>query len=98
MSRGTWLVDKIRKGESIPWPISAALSAATPIIRYGMKRRLRLPAERVTAYVISIGNLSITCSNSLLTFPSPAYGYCNLLEGKERPRKILFAADQRGVG
>jgi len=52
------LVERIRKNQPVPWGIGSVLSAATPIIRFGMWLRLRQPRVRVPARVISFGNLT----------------------------------------
>jgi len=52
------LTERIRRGERIPWPVSLALSAVTPVVRAGMIARLHLPRTRVDARVISFGNLT----------------------------------------
>lgn len=53
------LAHRVRRGEPIPFYIAALLSALTRVTRMGMQRRLRQPAARVPAYVISIGNLTV---------------------------------------
>ena len=58
MNRLHEMAARIRRGEPIPWPLAALLSAATPIFRLGMRRRLRQPRTRVDARVISFGNIS----------------------------------------
>ncbi|MBN2311400.1 MAG: tetraacyldisaccharide 4'-kinase, partial [Candidatus Hydrogenedentes bacterium] len=52
------LVEKVRKGEPIPVPLACALSAATPLYRLGMLKRLAGRRVRVDAHVISFGNLT----------------------------------------
>lgn len=59
MIRGESLADKIRRGDPLPGPVAAALSACTPITRVGMWWRLRQPAMRVDAQVVSFGNLTV---------------------------------------
>ena len=58
MSGGDSLSDKIRRGDPLPAPVAAALSACTPITRLGMWWRLRQPATHVDAEVVSFGNLT----------------------------------------
>ena len=52
------IAEKVRRGEPLPWAWAAALSAAVPVVRLGMWRRLRQPRERVEARVISFGNIT----------------------------------------
>ena len=59
------LAERIRRGEPIPLPIAALLTAATPFQRFGMWRRLNGPRVRLKgprpglkARVISFGNLT----------------------------------------
>src|SRR5512143_415393 len=52
------LVEKVRKGERIPAPLGAVLSAATPVVRLGMWARMQQRRVRVDARVISFGNLT----------------------------------------
>lgn len=52
------LVEKVRKNEPIPIPIAAMLSTVTPITRLGMLIRLHRGSVRVSARVISFGNLT----------------------------------------
>ena len=57
----TWIQDiteKIRRDEPISFPLSMVLSAATPVMRAGMRLRLRKPRVRVDAHVISFGNIT----------------------------------------
>lgn len=58
MSLRKHLTDKIRNGDPIPLPMALLLQAATPAVRFGMWWRLRKPAQRVAAHVISFGNLT----------------------------------------
>ena len=50
--------EMIRRGDPIPAPIAALLSACTPVTRLGMWWRLRQPVTRVDAHVVSFGNLT----------------------------------------
>lgn len=59
MTRPATLAERIRRGDPVPLPLAALLSAATPIVRLGMWRRLRQPATQVGAHVISMGNLTV---------------------------------------
>jgi tetraacyldisaccharide 4'-kinase len=52
------LVDKVRRDEPLPLPLAAVLSAATPIVRLGMRVRMRKPRVKVEARVISFGNIT----------------------------------------
>lgn len=52
------LARRIQRGEPIPFPIGAALSAATPFVRAGMSLRLMGSRERLPARVISFGNIT----------------------------------------
>jgi tetraacyldisaccharide 4'-kinase len=52
------LIDKIRRGESLPPLVGATLCAAEPLTRLGMWWRLRQPRTRVAARVISFGNIT----------------------------------------
>ncbi|HOD51703.1 MAG TPA: tetraacyldisaccharide 4'-kinase [Candidatus Hydrogenedentes bacterium] len=52
------IADKIRRGEPVPLPLAALLSLATPVMRAGMRMRLRRPRVRVDARVISLGNIT----------------------------------------
>ncbi|MBI5091482.1 MAG: tetraacyldisaccharide 4'-kinase, partial [Candidatus Hydrogenedentes bacterium] len=52
------LAEKVRRGEPIPFSVAAILSAATPLVRLGMWKRLREPRVRVCARVISFGNIT----------------------------------------
>jgi tetraacyldisaccharide 4'-kinase len=52
------LSEKVRRGEPIPAPVAALLSAATPVQRLGMWWRLMHRPVRVDAHVISIGNIT----------------------------------------
>lgn len=52
------LAERVRRGQSISFPMAAFLSSLTPLTRWGISRRLRMPAARVPAYVISVGNLT----------------------------------------
>lgn len=49
---------RVRRGDSLPLFWDIALRAATPLSRLGMALRLRKPAERVEATVISYGNIT----------------------------------------
>lgn len=59
MSDKPSLTDRIRRGEEIPWMVGIVLQAATPFVRWGMRRRLRMTPTRVNARVISFGNLTV---------------------------------------
>jgi tetraacyldisaccharide 4'-kinase len=52
------LAERIRRGDPVPFPLAALLSAATPVQRLGMFLRLRQPRTRVEARVISFGNIT----------------------------------------
>ncbi len=52
------LSEKIRKNESIPAPVAALLSAATPFVRAGMILRRARRKVHVDARVISFGNIT----------------------------------------
>jgi tetraacyldisaccharide 4'-kinase len=52
------LAEKVRRGEPIPLPLAALLSAATPLYRLGMRARLSKPRITVDAHVISFGNIT----------------------------------------
>ena len=52
------LKDKVRRGEAIPAPIAAVLSAATVVQRVGMAIRHARKSVKVDAHVISIGNIA----------------------------------------
>lgn len=52
------LIDRIRRGEPLPLPTRALLSAATPITRSAMALRLASTTTKVDARVISFGNLT----------------------------------------
>ncbi|MDQ1256241.1 MAG: Tetraacyldisaccharide 4-kinase, partial [Candidatus Hydrogenedentes bacterium] len=52
------LAERIRRGDPVPLPLAALLSAATPVQRLGMFLRLRKPRTRVEARVISFGNIT----------------------------------------
>jgi len=52
------LSERIRRGESIPFPITSVLNAMTPFTRLGMQRRLNQPRESVDATVIAFGNIT----------------------------------------
>ena len=54
----TSLIERIRNGDKLNPLVAAPLALASPIIQFGMRRRLGKPAERMTAYVISFGNLT----------------------------------------
>lgn len=58
MSGFLHLAEKVRKGEPIPFPVSAILSAATPLWRLGMLRRRLARRVRVDAHVVSFGNIT----------------------------------------
>lgn len=51
-------LERVRAGAPIPLPLAALLTAATPLVRLGMWRRRRLPRVRVSAQVISFGNIT----------------------------------------
>ncbi len=51
-------IERMRRAEPLPAPIAAALVPVTGAMQWGMRRRLRQPAARLTAYVISFGNLT----------------------------------------
>lgn len=53
------IAERIRRGEPIPLPLAALLTAATPVVRLGMWRRRRAPRVRVPAHVISFGNITV---------------------------------------
>ncbi len=59
MRSRTTLADKVRRGESLPLPAAALLSALTPVWRLGMWWRMRRPRVRVNAHVISFGNITV---------------------------------------
>jgi len=52
------LAGKVRRGEALPAPVGALLSAATVVTRLAMARRLHQARVRVDARVISFGNLT----------------------------------------
>lgn len=52
------LSEKIRRGDPVPLPLAAVLSAATIVQRVGMWARLRTMPVRVDARVISFGNIT----------------------------------------
>ena len=52
------LAERIRRDESIPAPLAAALTAASLVYRLGMRYRLTRPSTRVDAHVVSFGNLT----------------------------------------
>ncbi|HUW59627.1 MAG TPA: tetraacyldisaccharide 4'-kinase [Candidatus Bathyarchaeia archaeon] len=52
------LSEKIRRGDPVPVPLAAVLSAATIVQRMGMWARLRTKPVRVDARVISFGNIT----------------------------------------
>lgn len=52
------LSEKIRRGEDVPFPIGLALGLLTPFTRLGMWWRLLWRPVKVSAYVISFGNLT----------------------------------------
>lgn len=53
------LAEKTRRGEPLPSPLAALLTMATPLVRLGMWVRLRQPRTRVSARVISVGNITV---------------------------------------
>lgn len=53
----TW-AERVRRGEELPFPVAALLTAATPVFRAGMLARLMGPRVRVDAHVVSFGNLT----------------------------------------
>jgi len=52
------LAERIRRNEPLPPLIGPILSAATPLVRFGMWQRLRAPRTRLDAHVISYGNIT----------------------------------------
>ncbi len=52
------ITEKIRRGDPIPLPLAALLTLGTPVMRAGMRLRLRRPRVHVDARVISIGNIT----------------------------------------
>lgn len=52
------VADRVRRGEPLPLPLAGLLTLATPVMRLGMRLRLRQPRVRVEARVISIGNIT----------------------------------------
>lgn len=52
------LTDKIRRGEPLPWWAGVPLRMLEPLTRAGMAYRLRQPRTRVSARVISFGNIT----------------------------------------
>ena len=59
MTLSTGYAARIRRNEPLPLPVSAFLGLGTPLTRLGMWNRLRKPVQRVPAYVISFGNLTV---------------------------------------
>ncbi len=59
MKRLPPIAERIRRGGPVPLPLAALLAAATPVVRFGMWRRRRLPRIRVDARVISFGNITV---------------------------------------
>lgn len=59
MNRLPSIAERIRRGDPVPLPLAALLTAAAPIVRLGMWRRKRLPRTRVNARVISFGNITV---------------------------------------
>jgi len=58
MSQANKLSDRIRRGETVPWYLDALLSAAAPLYGIGMLVRSIPSPTRVSARVISFGNLT----------------------------------------
>jgi tetraacyldisaccharide 4'-kinase len=52
------LAERVRTGAPIPFPVSALLTAATPVTRVGMWARKQRRPTKVGAHVISVGNLT----------------------------------------
>ena len=52
------IAERVRKGESLPFLIAAALSMAEPLYQLGMWYRLRQPRIRIGAHIISFGNIT----------------------------------------
>lgn len=52
------LAERIRRNEPLPPLIGPVLTAATPLVRLGMWRRMHAPRTRLDAYVISYGNIT----------------------------------------
>ena len=52
-------MERIRRGEHVNPVLGAVLTAATPVVRLGMWRRMRQPRVRIDARVISFGNLTV---------------------------------------
>lgn len=53
------LSERIRRDEPLPWPLSGALHALTPLTRLNIALRKRRKRTRVPAQVISYGNLTV---------------------------------------
>lgn len=58
MSWGHSLTERIRRNEPLPPLVGPVLTAATPLFRLGMWRRMRAPRVRLDATVISYGNIT----------------------------------------
>ena len=58
MSHRPSLADTIRRGDPVPFPLAAMLSAASVFVRFGMALRLRRPSKKVDAHVVSFGNIT----------------------------------------
>lgn len=58
MSWGHTLAERVRRNEPLPPLVGPALTAATPLFRLGMWRRMRAPRVRLDATVISYGNIT----------------------------------------
>lgn len=52
------LTGRVRRGEPIPWPAAALLTACTPVVRAGMLARRMRAQITLDAHVISFGNLT----------------------------------------
>jgi len=52
------LAERVRRNEPLPPLVGPVLSAATPLVRFGMWRRLQAPRTRLDAHVISYGNIT----------------------------------------
>ncbi|MDZ4860062.1 MAG: tetraacyldisaccharide 4'-kinase [Candidatus Hydrogenedentes bacterium] len=58
MNQPSSLADRIRRGEPLPWYLDALLTTATPLYRLGMFARSLSNPIKVSARVISIGNIT----------------------------------------
>ena len=58
MSSRQELTERIRRGDPLPPGLGPLLQAFTPITRFGMWWRLRQPAVKIDAHVISFGNIT----------------------------------------